>query len=337
MNKTDTSTDNPGPKKLFRAIYKFILISAGVHLVGLLALGGFVILQKLQPEEVTFVAPPSIVRVEPKKRQYKLRAQQQQQSSGRPKLESRLQSTRTSSFALPEIKTHVAPVKQKNVTIPGISSGLGDGFGMGGMGGMGKGSIFGVTIEAENLGVILDVSYSTHKVIDQAIVEIQKAFPDAVIVLGPGCGMKEGRAEADVLSASKFEREREALASPSFDYEITDYLSNDPGGRGLMVTNRKFTELYETGKENDQIFVLTWNNRTHTAFEWLIRKRVDAIYWFADFRDSLEPEIVESLIKQLNRRDIKVYQQYLDSGGNPGPDSFILSEQTGGKVIRPGR
>lgn len=336
MKTPAASSENPGPKKLFRVIYKFILISLGVHIIGLLIFGGFVIIRKLQPEEVTFVAPPSIVRVEPKKRQYKLRAQQQQQRSGRPQLESRLQSTRASSFALPDIKTKVAPIKQKNVSIPGVSAGLGDGLGLGGMG-MGKGSIFGVTIEAENLGVILDVSYSTHRVIDKAIIEIQKAFPDALIVLGPGCGMREGREEAEVLSAAKFEREKEDLASPSFDYEITDYLSTEPRGRGLPVTNRRFPELYETGLQNDRMFVLTWNNRTHTAFEWLIKERVDAIYWFADFQDMQEPAIVDSLIRDLNRKNIKVYQHHMDSGGSPGPDKFLLSAETGGEIIRTGR
>jgi hypothetical protein len=334
MKTSIESPETPGPKRIFRVIYKFILISAAVHVVGLLLFGGFVILQKLQPEEVTFVAPPTIVRVEPKKRQYKLRAQQQQQRSGRPQLESRLQSTRMSTFALPDIKTKVAPVKQKNVTIPGMADGLGDGLGLGSGMGVGRGgSIFGVQIEAENLGVILDVSYSTHGVIDKAVVEIQKAFPDAIIVLGPGCGMRGGREEADVLSAAKFEREREDLASPTFDYEITDYLSNEPRGRGLLVSNQRFTELYNTGMRKDQIHVLTWNNRTHTAFEWLIRQRVDAIYWFADFRDTQEPGIVEDLIRQLNRRKIKVYQQHLNTGQTT-PDGFRLSEETGGKVIR---
>ncbi|MGA0368684.1 MAG: hypothetical protein ACO3N7_04460 [Kiritimatiellia bacterium] len=318
MKTTRKSGDNPRP--------------------GLLIFGGFVILRKLQPEEVTFVEPPTIVRVEPQKRQYKLRAQQQQQRSGRPQLQSRLQSTQVSSFSLPPIKTQIAPVKQKMVTIPGFSEGLGGGLGFGTGMGVGKGaSIFGVTIEAENLGVILDVSYSTHRVIDAAIVEIQKAFPDAIIVLGPGCGMKNGREEAEVLSASKFEREKEALASPSFDFEITDYLSTEPRGRGLPVTNRRFAELFETGKQKNQMYVLTWNNRTHTAFEWLMKERVDAIYWFADFQDFQDPEIIDSLIKQLNRRKMKVYQQHLDSGGNPGPEKFMLSEQTGGKVIRTNR
>lgn len=339
MNSTEALSETPGPKKFFRVLYKFILISLGIHVLGLIAFGGFVILQKLQPEEVTFVAPPpSIVRVEPKKREYKLRAQQQQQRSSRPQLESRLQSTRASTFALPEIKTRVAPIKQKMVTIPGMSEGLGEGLGLGTGTGMGKGgSIFGVKIEAENLGVILDVSYSTHGVIDEAIVEIQKAFPDALIVLGPGCGMRSGRPDGEVISASKFDRNREDYASATFDYEITDYLSRDPQTRGLMVTNRKFAELFETGKENDRMHVVTWNNRTQIAFEWLIRQRVDAIYWFADFRDTQEPGIVEALIKDLSRRKIKVYQQLLDSGGNPGPESFMLSEQTGGKVIRTGR
>jgi hypothetical protein len=307
MKKSATSTENPGPKKILRVIYKFIIISVAIHVIGLLFFGGLVILRKLQPEEVTFVEPPSIVRVEPKKRQYKLRAQKQQQRSGRPQLRSRLQSTRTSSFALPPIKTRVAPVKQKMVSIPGLSEGIGGGLGFGEGIGVGRGgSIFGVTIEAENLGVILDVSYSTHRVIDEAIVEIQKAFPDAIIVLGPGCGMREGREEADVLSASKFDREREELASPTFDYEITDYLSTEPQGRGLPVSNRKFSELYETGKEKEQMFVLTWNNRTHTAFEWLMKEKVDGIYWFADFQDFQDPEIIDSLIKDLKRRNIKV-------------------------------
>ena len=134
--------ETPHLRRLLPRIYKFVLISIAAHISGLLIFGGFVIIRRLMPEEEpVFEAPVAMKRVEPKKREYKLRAKQQQQRSSRPKIQQRLQSSRISTVALPKIDTKIAPVMNKVTDIPGLSEALGEGLALGG--GVGEMSLFG--------------------------------------------------------------------------------------------------------------------------------------------------------------------------------------------------
>lgn len=64
--------------------------------------------------------------------------------------------------------------------------------------------LFGKQIQANKLGVILDVSNSTHGLISDVIEEIQKSFPDALIVFAPGCAIDDRPNE--VVPIRDFER-----------------------------------------------------------------------------------------------------------------------------------
>jgi hypothetical protein len=67
-------------------------------------------------------------------------------------------------------------------------------------------TIFGKSIKASKLGVVLDVSHSTHApgIIDYAIEEIQNGFPDALLVYAPGCEISNR--ESEIVPASEFRR-----------------------------------------------------------------------------------------------------------------------------------
>ncbi len=72
------SEEIPHPKRILRLVYKFILISIAAHVAGLMIFGGFIIFSRLQPEPVQFEQPVQLTRVEPKKREYKMRVKEQQ-------------------------------------------------------------------------------------------------------------------------------------------------------------------------------------------------------------------------------------------------------------------
>ncbi len=138
-----SSEQTPKPRRIWLLVYKFILISIAAHVIALLIFGGFIIFQRLQPEPVQFEAPVKLNRVEPKKRQYKMRIKEQQARASRPKLQPRLQSQRMSEVVLPVIDTKLTPVKTELSDLPGLSEGLGDGLGFGG--GLGELTLFGYT------------------------------------------------------------------------------------------------------------------------------------------------------------------------------------------------
>lgn len=323
-----------------RLIYKFILISIAVHVVGLILFGGYVIFTKQKPEPVTFEAPAQLKRIEPKKREYKLQVKEQQKRSSKPALQSRLQSTRMSTIALPDIKAKIDPIKNEMNPVPGMSGGLGEGLNIGG--GTGGGQIFGVNVLASKLGVIVDISKSTHAIIHLSIEEVQRSFADAIIVLAPGCGMDPLNEGKVITPASAESRVRQYLHKDS-KLQLISYLYGDETlSGGLLAANRRFREFYDTAAPSGRLFLLQVTNKqgglhmagTQEAFLFLINQNVDGIYWFADFEDPIDPEIQADLIKRLISKNIKVYQHIMNPGNSVDNRKLAFSRDTGGEVIR---
>lgn len=341
-NRAEHHSEVPAPKKLLKVVYKFLIISAIVHVVGLLIFGGIIVIKKMRPEPVTFVQPPQIKRVEPKKRQYKLRVKQQQKRSSRPKVQPRMQSTRVSDVALPAVKTKVAPIKNSRASLPGMGDAMGEGFGFGGGTG-GGGQIFGVHVKANNLGVILDVSFSTHNVIDKAVKEIQKSFPKAILVLAPGCAMNPNK-RAKIYSGKEFEKNKKRLdLGPKVQYELTDFLLGRKGKQGLLDKNREFKRLYDRAKRQDRLYVVHVETPSgpmalggvREAIEFLDKEGVDGIYWFADYEDAINGGAAGAVLRLLKEKKITVYQHVLGGRGIKDSDlKLSFAKKTGGEIIR---
>lgn len=74
----------------------------------------------------------------------------------------------------------------------------------------------------------------------------------------------------------------------------------------------------------------------HFALERLIREGVDTIYWFADFQDALDPNILGELKSDLQRRKIKVFcHNFAGSFKKPEQEKAVraLAAETGGQCL----
>lgn len=226
---------------------------------------------------------------------------------------------------------------------PSVSSTtVAGGGGRGGGGGMKSGSLFGKEIQAAKLGVVFDVSFSTHKTIDAALQEIQQSFSDAIIVLAPGCGMlseiDNKKVAGKVLGGGEF---MENLAKYQFDqgkYYMGGFLP------ALLEKNKNFSHLWSDGIRMQRIFVLhlerSSNPRTplvggtHLAFQFLAEKGVDTIWWFADFEDEINETVASRTARDLERRRIKVIQHDFDGGNQlESKPRNLLATITKGEVI----
>jgi len=89
--------------------------------------------------------------------------------------------------------------------------------------------------------------------------------------------------------------------------------------------------MKKLGRRNDVWHVHGGNIfATRTAFEKLISKDVDTIFWFADFADSVAE--AEELVKKLKSSRTKVI--LFNFTGKPTHDTpSMLGNKTGGKVI----
>jgi hypothetical protein len=129
--------ETPLPRRLLRLLYKFLLISAAAHLIGLIIFGGLIVIRNLTEEDVQFKPPPPMTRVEPRKIQYKMTLKKTQKRSRRPKVQPRMMSTRVANIALPEIKAKPQPIKiakispLKGMGTDDLGSGFGEGSGLG--------------------------------------------------------------------------------------------------------------------------------------------------------------------------------------------------------------
>lgn len=223
-----------------------------------------------------------------------------------------------------------APVIPKNTPVSetGVIGGTGKGTGLG-TGGGGKGlgggkQLFGVSIQARKLGVIADISGSMQANIPRVMTEIFKNFPDADVVFVNGCGMMDWE---DALR--KFEEEKEAkektakeqkekytgpksMPKPQLVKFTSAEASDSPpirGTRSYGGFRKDYPDWYDKlAGRNNTWFVTSFANSyaTALAFEHLARRKVEAIYWYADFADPITGKVAEETAKMVQDYKIEV-------------------------------
>ncbi|MEM6885733.1 MAG: hypothetical protein AAF571_11925 [Verrucomicrobiota bacterium] len=216
-------------------------------------------------------------------------------------------------------------------------------------------NIFGRTVSAANFGAILDISFSTHDTIDTAVDEIKSGFPDAILVLAPGCGMDKSAA-GGVIKGKDFQR------------DIKDYHFQGEKLKGLkryysaifletlIKKNQDFAKLWQRAIRDDRGYVIHANlpekanindegipvvgttRATHHGFEFLIEQGCDVIYFMADFNDYVEPKLAGNMIRDLKRNDVKVILHDFNGGpslqsGNQSKAKAALAKETKGEII----
>jgi hypothetical protein len=223
-------------------------------------------------------------------------------------------------------------------------SGLGPGK-LGAMGGKGNGGglgkvsarIFGKQIESAKLGVVFDVSFSTHATVDEALQEIGKSFPDAVIVLAPGCGMA-AEAKGEVVEGKRYMANLKNYQYAKPQYYMGAFLPK------LLEANANFKRMWDQATQEERMYVLHLDypgkdakamiNGTQMAFEFLEERGVDTIWWMADFKDEISKGTVEPLARVLKQKGIKVIQHDFDRGTElSSPSMSLLSKETEGQIV----
>lgn len=207
--------------------------------------------------------------------------------------------------------------------------------GLGRAGGMRSAMIFGKQITASRLGVILDVSGSAQPHLAVAVEEIQKGFGDAVLILYPGCGMMktEGKSEHVIRNLASIPPEELPNNAGYFTTaaQIVDVMKIpefEQMARRSSVKNTLFVSWYAPpeGGTPDKM-----TNQAQAAFEDLMKRGVDAIYWFADFEDPIDPRVADPLIAQLTFKRIKVHLHNF-AGRKINSEATNIAEKTGGTI-----
>lgn len=320
-------------KKSRGALATVLLLSLILHVIAVIIFGTIKFVSEALREETVFEAAP-IETTPQNEPEYQVNIQERNRSAP-PQQPETIVANSPSELDIPEL----------NIDVDIESSSV---FGRSG-GGFGSalddvrdsaitGNLFGQKITANNLGVVLDVSGSAHAHLDKAIAEIDASFPNAHMVLVVGCGMSDGTVALQGGGGKVPGKPRVIPYSRRSSEGNNNNLERSVPGqlqrffRGMGQEKREDLKRYFDRRDN--LYALYGGDivATNFAFEHLIDKDVDAIYWFADFADGLNPGIVEDLTNQLQRKRIKVIAHNF-LGRNVRFAAKEMAEATGGSTI----
>ena len=220
-----------------------------------------------------------------------------------------------------------APVSEMG-GVGGTGKAAGLGRGPAGPGPVSGKQLFGVSIQARKLGVIVDVSGSMQRYTPGLFKEIFEKFPDADVMLTNGGGMmdwdkalkgfnekvaaEKTRAKEtgkDYRGPTKMDRPRLARFNTG---EAEDWVPvrgpkmNRDNYRGLK---EDYPELYEQMRRRGNTWFITSYtdaNAVYLAFEELIQRKAEAIYWFSDFADPIEGKEAENVTRLIQENKVEV-------------------------------
>lgn len=310
-----------------------IVISILVIVMIFLVLGIF-LLPKILKENPTIVTYSASLAEEPDLNVKKIQTQvKRKPSASTNSMAKVIAANSTSPTAI--------PVPDIDVVMPNADFGDGDDFGAGWGaedGSVGGGTVFGRQINSSNLGVVLDISGSAHSYLAEAIAEIDKSFPTAHIILVVGCGMSDGNLAIE-SGDGKVPGKPRIVDFKDMDSEkkYNSFERSAPGQMELFykqIGSKRSNEIKNHFKNRNNLSLLYGGDTmaTHHAFEFALDKKGDTIYWFADFADSIDEEIIEKLTKKLKRNKTTVISHNF-LGSPVGKLAKEMSLATGGSVV----
>ena len=246
-----------------------------------------------------------------------------------------------------------APAVPKDIKMSATGSLGGSGAATGSGTGTGKGmgrtaalKLFGVEVKAKKLGVIMDISKSMQKYLPQLTTEIFEKFPDADVIFTNGGGMvdwavalkrfnddvEEKRKKAkesnkDFIGPTKLEKPAlvRFTGSGASDWvPVRGSKINHDSYRGMK---EDYPEIYEKLKNRgNSWFISSYQdaNGVYLAFQELIQRKVDAIYWFTDFQCPVEGQEADRVAAAIGENQIEVILH--SPRGLPQPSSLKQAE-----------
>jgi len=279
--------------------------------------------------------------------------QKKQQSSMSKQLPNRVAAANVAgTFALPEPSSSsslssLGALGSGGMGGMGSGGGKGDGKGMGTGNGMGMGMggdgpkglmVFGTALNVRTIGVVMDVSGSMTRHLPKVLEELDRVAKGSPVILHVGCSIEDIRTRPNI----------DAVNSPMKKgvdhFKFFWCLYQDPQYRQSGAYFRDKVDLtlpvpspdvYEKFAKRNGTYYNDPEGRRSTADAILAKEfeKVDAIYWFADFQDKIDPKAAEDVLRTLKRRKQKLYIHASDQGNYIDAARDLISVPSGGKEI----
>ena len=328
-------------KSLFKkTIFLVLAISLAIHVLVLLAFGSVAIFKGSIPK-MPFVSQE--IAAEPVAESSSAPPEEEaapvEESTADPFAQEVPEAAAEDSAPALEMLTVVgganwAPAIPKNAPVSetGVMGGSGKGTGLAaakGPGGPVSGKqLFGVSIQAKKLGVIVDISRSMQRYTPKLFQEIFEKFPDADVIFTNGGGIvdwedslkqfnqkvaedkkKAQEAKRDYRGPSKMEKPKLARFNSSEAEDWVPVRGAMQDREGYPGLKESYPDLYEKmRKRNNTWFITSYAaaNAVYLAFEELARRKVEAVYWFSDFGDPIEGKEAEKVTLLIRDNKLEV-------------------------------
>lgn len=170
-----------------------------------------------------------------------------------------------------------------------------------------NGRVYDMSITAGRLTVVLDGSRSMTPYLERLRAEIRKDFPDAYIVEVNGCHLDRRD-------------------------EVPWFFTAPISGVNPFTPDRHIPRV-PTGEERPYSVFTGWTRSLPSALTAMTDlMHADAIYWFCDFDDKHDDEVIKEIGRKILARKTKLYVHTVDE--RPPAMVSLLAEKSGGAVVR---
>lgn len=222
--------------------------------------------------------------------------------------------------------------------------GNGKGFGPGkeGVGGLGNGihsniKLFGIDLKVESIGLVLDVSGSMTPRLKRVVDEANRVAEGSPVILHVGCG----------LGGDKNNREAkiEPIRGPRDDFKKFWYYNQYKGQEARPKKQEDVDisgpppvpEVYDVLVNRPKTYYHD-HGRTPMTGDALLSnelRKVEAVYWFADFQDEIKPEVAAEILKELKRKKQKLFIHASKKGRYYDVARDMIAVPSGGGEVKP--
>ncbi|NBS14297.1 MAG: hypothetical protein EBT57_05750 [Verrucomicrobia bacterium] len=219
---------------------------------------------------------------------------------------------------------------------------------------MGAGvKLFGVEVKAKKLGVVVSINKGAQSSgrLPGIFAEIFKLFPDSPVFLTNGGGMMDWDKALEDFN-QKVEQDKKRAKENKKDYrgpskmekpkaarfntgEALDWVA--VRGNNLIPDypglKEKHPELFEDLRKRSNVWFITSYkdaNASYLAFDELIKRGVEAIYWYNSFDSPIEGKESERIAQQITESQIEILVQ--NQGGKMQGQDWL--NKVGAKFVK---
>ncbi len=225
-------------------------------------------------------------------------------------------------------------------------SGTGKGFGPGkGVGtGLGAGmpngiKLFGMDLKVKSIGVVLDVSRSMTPRLKRVVDEVNRVADGSPVIMQFGCGLSATLKEDRQILIEPVTAPRNGFKQFWYWYQSDTYRNAKPSERDSVDVSGPIPspEVFAVFDKRAKTFYHDRANTTTTSDALLSKelRGVEAIYWFADFEDEIQPEAAEEVLKMLKRHKQKLYIHASKQGKYVSQARDLIAVPSGGGEVKP--